>query len=133
LRELFDRFAQAHGRIASTANRLRGDKLATIWFLKEGELHAGPSIERKSLDWCFENLGLRPDNWIADLPPKNLTIGGKSEAGLGPYRGFRFVIVEINLDELGTSSTSKNWKAGFHLLDMDATEAIVTRRAAVSC
>jgi hypothetical protein len=94
--------------------------LATIWFLKEGELHAGPSIERKSLDWSVENLGLRPDNWIADLPTKNLTIGEKSEAGLGPYRGFRFVIVEINQDELGTNS---GWKTGFHLLDIDATEA----------
>lgn len=96
--------------------------MATIWFLKEGEIQVGPPKGEKPLDWCVENLGLQPDNWITDLATKNLTIGEKSKAGLGPYRGFRFVIIQVDDDDLSTVS-AKNWKPGFHLLEMDATEA----------
>jgi hypothetical protein len=97
--------------------------MATIWFLKEGEIQSGPPIEEKSLDWCIKNLGLRSDNWLTDLPTKNLTVGEKSKTGLGPYRGFRFVLVEVDQDDLGTSSITEEWKTGFRLLNMDATEA----------
>jgi len=96
--------------------------MATIWFLKEGETQVGAAAGEKPLDWCIKHLGLRQDNWIADLATIDLTIGKKSKAGLGPYRGFRFVIVEVDQDDLSASS-SKNWKTGFHLIDMDATEA----------
>ncbi len=96
--------------------------MATIWFLKEGEAQVGPPTAEKPLDWCVKHLGLRPDNWLTDLATKNLTVGEKSKAGLGPYRGFRFVIVEVDQDDLSASS-SKDWKTGFHLIDMDATEA----------
>jgi len=88
--------------------------MATIWFLQEGEIQKGPSIATKPLDWCVINLGLRPDNWIAK---KNLAVGEKSETGRGPHRGFRFVLVEVNQDDLRTG-----WKTGYHLLDTDATE-----------
>ena len=88
--------------------------MATIWFLQEGEIQKGPPIATKPLDWCVINLGLRPDSWIAK---KNLTVGEKSETGRGPYRGFRFVLVEVNQDDLRIG-----WKTGFHLLDRDATE-----------
>ena len=88
--------------------------MATIWFLQEGKIQKGPPIAIKPLDWCVINLGLRPDNWIAE---KNLAVGEKSATGRGPYRGFRFVLVEVSQDDLRTG-----WKTGFHLLDTDATE-----------
>ena len=28
--------------------------MATIWFLKEGEIQSDPPIEEKSLDWCIK-------------------------------------------------------------------------------
>jgi len=48
--------------------------MATVWFLKEGDVQLAFPIARKPLEWCVKNIGLRPDNWRADLARKNLTI-----------------------------------------------------------
>ena len=97
--------------------------MATIWFLKDGEAQLAFPIARKPLEWCVKNIGLRPDNWRADLARKNLTIAKNSTTGLGTYRAFGYVIVEIDNDDLATSLVSKEWKQGFHLLDSDEIEA----------
>ena len=98
--------------------------MATIWFLKDGEAQLAFPIARKPLEWCVKNIGLRPDNWRADLARKNLTIAKNSPTGLGgTYRALGCVIVEIDKDDLATSLVSKEWKQGFHLLDSDEIEA----------
>ena len=95
--------------------------MATIWFLKEGKIQTGPSAAEKPTQWCEKSLGLRPDNWIADLATHNLTIGEKSKTGSEPYRGYRFVVVEVKDEDL-KNLTGNGWKAGFHLLEKNATE-----------
>jgi hypothetical protein len=94
--------------------------MATIWFLKEGEIQTGPAEAEKPLDWCIKNLGLRQDNWWADLTTTSIVIGEKAKGGLGPFRGFRYVLVEVNQDNIGKGS---DWPPGFYLLDTNATDA----------
>jgi len=57
--------------------------MATIWFLKEGEAQLAFPIAQKPLDWCVKTIGLRPDNWRADLRSKNLTIAENSPTAFG--------------------------------------------------
>jgi hypothetical protein len=98
--------------------------MATIWFLKEGKAQLAFPISRKPLEWCVKNIGLRPDNWRADLATKNLTIVKNSATEFGgTCRTFGYVIVEIDKDDLGSSRVSEEWKQGFHLLDSDEIEA----------
>jgi len=98
--------------------------MATIWFLKEGEAQLAFPIARKPLEWCVNNIGLRPDNWRTDLATKNLTIAQNSRTGFGEtYPVFGYIIVEIDKDDLATSRLSKEWKQGFHLLESDEIEA----------
>jgi len=93
--------------------------MAIIWFLKEGEIQVGPPKAEKPLEWCVQNLDLQPENWLAPLEQKNITIGQKTK--LGEYRSFRFVLIEVNDNDL--RGADQTWKQGFHLLDMDAQTA----------
>ena len=93
--------------------------MATVWFLKEGDVQSAFPIARKPLDWCVKNIGLRPDNWRADLARKNLTIAKNSTTGFGTDQTFGYVVVEIDKDDLATSRMGGEWKTGFHLLDSD--------------
>ena len=97
--------------------------MVTSWFLKGGEVQLACRIARKPLEWCVKNIGLRPDNWRADLARKNLTIAKNSTTGFGTDRTFGYVVVEIDKDDLATSRMSEEWKTGFHLLDSDEIEA----------
>jgi hypothetical protein len=90
--------------------------MASIWFVKEGEPQSGDSIAQKPIDWCVKNLGLKPDNWIAGLEERNLTIGQKTATGA--VADYRFVIVKID-DVAG----AKGWKPGFYLLDVEPRNA----------
>jgi len=91
---------------------------------KGGRSSVSFSIARKPLEWCVNNIGLRPDNWRTDLATKNLTIAQNSRTGFGEtYPVFGYIIVEIDKDDLATSRLSKEWKQGFHLLESDEIEA----------
>ena len=94
--------------------------MATIWFVKEGEVQKGPAMATQPLDWCVTTLGLRPDNWVTDLATKKQTIGENIDHVVAGR--FRSVLVQIGDDDL-TSSGRKEWKTGFHLLDMDSMTA----------
>jgi hypothetical protein len=65
--------------------------MATIWFLKEGEAQLAFPIPRKPLEWCVNNIGLRPDNWRTDLATKNLTIAKIVE--LDSEKRIRFLVI----------------------------------------
>lgn len=96
--------------------------MAIIWFLKEGEVQGAFPIAEKSLDWCVKTIGLRPENWRADVATKKLTIAQQTRTHPGTQRPFGYVIVEIGEDDLAKNSVSKEWKQGFHLLDSDEIE-----------
>ena len=93
--------------------------MATVWFVKEGGIQVGPSIARKPVDWCVKNLGLQPSNWIAGSRQEDLTIGQKTT--LGAYADYRFVIVEIDDDDVSAGATG--WKLGYYLLEMGVPDA----------
>ena len=88
--------------------------MATVWFAKEGEIQVGFPIAEKPVAWCVENLGLRPESWIASLKQYNLTIGQKTK--LGEFKEPRFVVVELEEEDL--HGADKAWKLGFYLLAM---------------
>ncbi len=97
--------------------------MATIWFLKEGEIQRGPAIAKRSIDWCVDKLGLIESDRIADLNERNLTIGKKVQMGeLGPNR---FVLIEIN-DSDRQDLSSKSWATGYYLI-IDKEPAEVQR------
>ena len=87
--------------------------MATIWFLKEGEIQRGPAIAKRSIDWCVDKLGLKESNRIADLNGRNLTIGKRSR--YGELRPNRFVLIEIN-DSDRQDSSRKSWATGYYLI-----------------
>jgi hypothetical protein len=93
--------------------------MATIWLLKSGEIQRGLSAGSKSLDWCVENLGLRPSNRIAGLETRNLRIGEKEDPQRAPYRGLRHAVVQVDEADL---QNKNDWKTGFYLLEKDATQ-----------
>jgi hypothetical protein len=95
-------------------------EMATIWFVKDGEVQNGPAMATKPLDWCVSTLGLCPDDWVTDLATKKLTIGENANPELAPDRGFCFVLVQVGDEDL---TGSGGWKTGFHLLDIHATTA----------
>ena len=90
--------------------------MASIWFLKAGELQEGEPIDNKSLDFCFNHLGLRQRDWIAPLDTK----GSLVDPGRAPALGQRYAIVEIRDQDL--SPTDPGWQTGYYRLRMDATE-----------
>lgn len=55
--------------------------MATIWFLKEGEIQQGPLAAEMSVQWYEKSLAFRSDNWIANLATSTYTIGEKSKMG----------------------------------------------------
>jgi len=97
--------------------------MATIWFLKEGEIQRGPAIAKRSIDWCVDELGLKEIDRIADLNVRNLTIGKKVQMGeSGPNR---FVLIEIN-DSDRQDLSRKSWATGYYLI-IDKEPAEVQR------
>ena len=88
--------------------------MATIWYMKEGEIQRGSAAGERSIDWCVEQVGLKESNWIAGLETRNLTIGEKTP--MSDYRGNRFVVVEIN-DSGRKDSSGKSWATGYYLLE----------------
>jgi hypothetical protein len=90
--------------------------MATTWFLQRG-----PHAAEKPIDWCVNNLGLMPENWIAPLGQKHLTVDEK-DPKLGPHRHIRFVIIVITADDLRDKS-AEDWKPGLYLLDIPLREA----------
>ena len=93
--------------------------MATIWFVKEGEIQVGPPIAQRSVDWCVENLGLQASNWITGPKRTHLVIGQKMPLGaLGEYR---FVVVEIDADDVDAGV--KGWKMGYYLLEIAPRDA----------
>lgn len=93
--------------------------MATIWFLKEGEIQRGPAIANRSIDWCLDKLGLKESNRIADLNERNLTIGKRSR--YGELRPNRFVLLEIN-DSDRQDLSHKSWTTGYYLIDKEPAE-----------
>ena len=93
--------------------------MATIWFLKSGETQSGASIAEKSLDWCVQSLGLRPDNWIASLETRHLTIDEKEDSRRAPFGGFSHAVVRLSDAEISDKCI---WKPGLYLLSKHATE-----------
>lgn len=93
--------------------------MATIWFLKEGEIQRGPAIAKRSIDWCVDKLGLKESNRIADLNERNLTIGKRSR--YGELRPNRFVLIEIN-DSDRQDLSHKSWATGYYLIDKEPAE-----------
>ena len=96
--------------------------MAAIWFVKESDVQKGSAVASQPLDWCVSKLDVRPDNWVTDLATKKLTIGKNMDAELAPNRRCRSVLLQIGDDDL-TGSGGKDWKRGFHLVDMDAMTA----------
>jgi len=93
--------------------------MASIWFVKEGEIQKGYPIAQKPVGWCVKNLGLPSDNWIAGLGQTSLTIGQKTI--LGVYGDYPFVVVEIDDDDVRAGAQS--WKTGFYLLEINPRDA----------
>jgi hypothetical protein len=93
--------------------------MATIWLVKSGETQKGPPAGEKPLDWCVMNLELRRDHWIRGLDTRKLTIGEKENPQLASYRGFRHAVVQLDEAEV---AGRVGWKAGYYLLDKDATQ-----------
>ncbi len=93
--------------------------MATIWFVKEGEIQKGPSIAERSIDWCINKLGLKESDWIADLSTRKLTIGSKTP--ISSYRGYRFVVIEIK-DPGHQHSSGKSWATGYYIIDKEPAE-----------
>ncbi len=93
--------------------------MATIWFLKEGEIQRGPAIARRSIDWCVDKLGLKESDLIADLNERNLTIGKKVQ--MVELRPNQFVLIEIN-DSNRQDLSRKSWATGYYLIDKEPAE-----------
>ena len=95
--------------------------MAIVWFVKEGDVQVSFPIARKPLQWCIDNIGLRPDNWRSDLTSGNLTVSERDATA--NYQQFGYVVVEVDQEDLATSSMSNQWRQGFHLLDSNEIEA----------
>ena len=97
--------------------------MAKIWMHKSGEAQRGERADDRPLNFCIDELQLRQDDWIAPLDKKDpLIIGEKEDPTRTPFRGLRFVVVEINNDDL--SCKSPDWRTGYYLLkSLDATQA----------
>src|ERR1044071_7975248 len=93
--------------------------MATIWFVKEGEVQNGPAMATQPLDWCVSKLGLGPNNWVTDLVTKELRTGETVARDVPADRGFGCVLVQVGNDDLKDAGRTE-WKTGFHLLDLDA-------------
>ncbi len=93
--------------------------MATIRFLKEGEIQRGPAIARRSIDWCVDKLGLKESDRIADLNERNRMIGKKVQ--IGELRPDRFVLIEIN-DSDRQDLSRKSWATGYYLIDKEPAE-----------
>ncbi len=88
--------------------------MATIWYLKEGEIQRGPSIAERSIDWCVDILGLKESDLMTGLETRGLTIGEKTP--MSDYRGNRYVVIEIN-DAARQDSSGKLWETGYYLIE----------------
>lgn len=92
--------------------------MATVWFVNGRESDEALPIARKPLAWCVENIGLRPDNWRADLIRENLTTV-RNNTTVEQFQPFGYLMVQIDREDLTTSETNDEWNEGFHLLDND--------------
>ena len=91
--------------------------MAGIWFLKAGELHEKEPVDNKSVDFCFNHLGLRQRDWIAPLDTKPPLIAKQD-----PRRpsGKSYAVIEILEQDL--RSSDPGWQTGYYLLRTDATQ-----------
>ena len=89
--------------------------MAKIWFLKSGEVHEGKFVADKTLDSCFDVLGLRVRNWHSPLERNEpLIIGSKEDANI-------YVVVEVTSKDF--TPDHLGWETGYYVLDIDITEA----------
>ena len=96
---------------------LGGDSpMALIWLLKPGEGQRGPAFDNRSLEFCFNELGLRQRDRINKyrrLIKEDL----KRSLALGP----RYAVVELLNADLNKGHPG--WETGYYYLRIDATEA----------
>ena len=87
--------------------------MAKIWFVREGKSPTlGDAAAEKPVQWCIDELGLNPGQWIAPLSsPRRI---GKSDH-LDEVKEFKHVIVELDDKDISALKQG-HWKSGFYLL-----------------
>lgn len=80
--------------------------MAKIWFVKEGLTGQGDPVAEKTLNWCVQNLGLKPTDWKSSLNSP-LTLGQRT--ALSEYSNLRFVVISLEENE-----ATIDWKAGYY-------------------
>ena len=90
--------------------------MALIWLLKSGEEQHGPPFDARSLEFCFNELGLRQRDRIETCLP--LIIGERRS----PELDLRYTVIELTEEDL--SEDHPGWQMGCYLLKKDATEVI---------
>jgi hypothetical protein len=91
----------------------------TVWFVRDGpQEQRGSSAYDEALETCVDRLGLRREQWIANLE-KSPRFGDQSKPRsiFDPYRH-----VVCKIDDAEAKST--NWKAGYYRIALSPEEVI---------
>ena len=90
--------------------------MALIWLLKPGEEQRGPAFDNRSLEFCFNELGLRQRDRINKY--RRLI---KEDLKRPLDLGLRYAVVELLNEDLNKGHPG--WETGYYYLHIDATEA----------